>query len=125
LQYSEQLSALRILHHERLNVILRVTDLPMEIQINVMSHMDGESLERLIKVLDVELPNVVQHISDDPDMNNIRGGRIETVEMDELQNHYSPINPIYISLYITSEDHDRYLKHRLTKCFSVILHSVQ
>jgi hypothetical protein len=73
----------------------KFTDLPMEIQINVMSHMDGESLETLIKIMDIDLPGVVQYVVDSP--TSIKPGRIQMInKLDQLKENHSMINLVYI-----------------------------
>jgi hypothetical protein len=139
----DQLSAPRILYHERFDVIRKpppkFTDLLMEIQIKVMSHMDGESLQRLIKIMDIDLPGVVQYVVDSP--TSIKPGRIKMVnELDHLKKNHCMINLVFISsfepvnvdkaldlfshsinhvyisgLKITSGDHHQDLTQKLTK----------
>jgi hypothetical protein len=117
----------------------KFTDLPMEIQIKVMSHMDGESLERLIKIMDIDLPGMVQFVVDSPI--SIEPGKIKMVnKLDHLKNNHCMINLVYIlsfktlyvdkvldlfsksinhvvisGLEITSEDQQQDLKLKLTK----------
>jgi hypothetical protein len=70
----------------------------MEIQIKVMSHMDGESLERLVRVMDVDLSGVVQYVVDGATCR--QPGRIKVLQgLAHLKTSYSMINIVYISSF--------------------------
>jgi hypothetical protein len=67
----------------------------MEIQIKVMSHMDGESVEKLIKIMDMDLPGVVQYVLDSP--TSIKPGRVQMIhKLDQLKDSHSMINLVYM-----------------------------
>jgi hypothetical protein len=105
LQYLEQLSAPRLLYHETYNIIVgppstrpKFTDLPKEIQIEVMTHMNGEELQNLVRLLDMKLPKVVQYVVD-TDIPKSKC-QIETIQIDKLKSHYSRINLVHISSFM-------------------------
>jgi hypothetical protein len=100
----DQLSRPKLLYFEQYNIIIgqhnerpKFTDLPMEIQFNVMTEMDGEDLERLVIALDKWLPRIVQYVEDIP--RNTPKGKIQSVALDILEENYSLMNIVHISLF--------------------------
>jgi tRNA-binding EMAP/Myf-like protein len=74
-----------------------VFELPMELIIEIMAHLDRVGLESLIALLNIPLPGVFQYVMESYfERRPGKGGLIKQLSLDDLEQNYSKINIVDI-----------------------------